>query len=96
MARSLEQQAVFFELDGVVLQQPRLTSEGNVTYYDGALSALARINPVHVVQAAVLPQVTAFGEKAWDVTGGAMLENSRPSREKIGIDVEIQVGMEMP
>jgi len=46
MARSLNQQAVFFELDGVVLQQPRLTSEGLVSYYEGALSALARINPV--------------------------------------------------
>ncbi len=46
MARSLNQQAVFFELDGVVLQQPRLTSEGLVTYFEGALQALARINPV--------------------------------------------------
>jgi D-glycero-D-manno-heptose 1,7-bisphosphate phosphatase len=46
MARSLDQQAVFFELDGVVLQQPRLTSERLVTYFEGALQALARINPV--------------------------------------------------
>lgn len=46
MARSPEQQAVFFELDGVVLQQPRLTSEGQVSYYEGALQALVRINPV--------------------------------------------------
>jgi histidinol-phosphate phosphatase family protein len=46
MARTLEQQAVFFELDGVVLRQPRLTSEGLVTYYEGALQALAKINPV--------------------------------------------------
>ena len=45
MARSPDQQAVFFELDGVVLQQPRLTTEGQVTYYEGTLSALARINP---------------------------------------------------
>ena len=46
MARSPDQQAVFFEFDGVVLQQPRLTSDHRVTYYDGALEALARINPV--------------------------------------------------
>lgn len=45
MARNPEQQAVFFELDGVVLKQPRLTSEGQVTYYEGALKALSRINP---------------------------------------------------
>jgi len=45
MARNPEQQAVFFELDGVVLQQPRLTSESEVVYYDGALKALSRINP---------------------------------------------------
>jgi histidinol-phosphate phosphatase family protein len=43
MARNPEQQAVFFELDGVVLQQPRLTSESQVVYYEGALKALARI-----------------------------------------------------
>ena len=45
MARNPEQQAVFFELDGVVLQQPRLTSESEVIYYEGALKALSRINP---------------------------------------------------
>ena len=43
MARNPEQQAIFFELDGVVLQQPRLTSESQVVYYEGALEALARI-----------------------------------------------------
>ena len=46
--------------------------------------ALARVNPVRVVQASVLPPVTAFGQKAWTATGGAILENTRPSREKIG------------
>ncbi len=45
MARSPNNQAVFFELDGVVASQPRLTSEGSVPYYKGALEALSRIDP---------------------------------------------------
>ena len=32
MARIPENQAVFFELDGVVLQQPRLTVEGEIPF----------------------------------------------------------------
>ncbi|MCA8957370.1 MAG: HAD-IIIA family hydrolase [Planctomycetes bacterium] len=44
MARSPENQAVFFELDGVVVQSARLGSTG-LDYYEGALEALARINP---------------------------------------------------
>jgi D-glycero-D-manno-heptose 1,7-bisphosphate phosphatase len=45
MARSPEQQAVFFELDGVILHHPRLSADGQVAYHEGALRALARINP---------------------------------------------------
>ncbi|MEE2887507.1 MAG: HAD-IIIA family hydrolase [Planctomycetota bacterium] len=45
MARNPEQQAVFLELDGVITEQPRRSSEGDVTYYEGALKALSRINP---------------------------------------------------
>lgn len=45
MARIPENQAVFFELDGVVLDQPRLTSEGAVPWLQNALPALARIDP---------------------------------------------------
>jgi D-glycero-D-manno-heptose 1,7-bisphosphate phosphatase len=46
MARSLDQQAVFFEFDGVVARHPRLGAEGSIPYYQGAIEALARINPV--------------------------------------------------
>ena len=45
MARIPENQAVFFELDGVVLEQPRLTAEGKVPFLPHALKALARIDP---------------------------------------------------
>lgn len=46
MARSPQNQAVFFELDGVILQNPRLQGDGSLSYYEGALEALARINPI--------------------------------------------------
>ena len=45
MARIPENQAVFFELDGVVTAEPRLTDAGEVPYYQSALEALARIDP---------------------------------------------------
>ncbi len=45
MARIPENQAVFFELDGVVLERPRLTAEGEVPYLPHALEALSRIDP---------------------------------------------------
>ena len=63
MARNPETQAVFFELDGVVLQRPRLSSDGQLAYYDGALAALARINPVqfHVFVATNREDI-AFGK----------------------------------
>ncbi|MHC4899382.1 MAG: HAD-IIIA family hydrolase, partial [Planctomycetota bacterium] len=45
MARTPDKQAVFFELDGVVLEHPRLNSDGTLSYHAGALAALARIDP---------------------------------------------------
>jgi len=45
MARIPENQAVFFELDGVVLDQPRLNGEGAVPWLPHALNSLARIDP---------------------------------------------------
>ena len=45
MARIPERQAVFFELDGVVMREPRLDADGLVPYFAGALDALARIDP---------------------------------------------------
>ncbi|MHC4079133.1 MAG: HAD-IIIA family hydrolase [Planctomycetota bacterium] len=45
MARTPDKQAVFFELDGVVLEHPRLNPDGTLSYHAGALAALARIDP---------------------------------------------------
>ena len=45
MARIPASQAVFFELDGVVIQQPRLRDDGEIAYLPGALEALTRIDP---------------------------------------------------
>ena len=45
MARIPERQAVFFELDGVVMREARLDDDGQVPYFPGALEALARIDP---------------------------------------------------
>lgn len=62
MARIPEQQAVFFELDGVLMRQARLDEDGNVTYYPGALDALARIDPRRfLLFAATSREDIAFG-----------------------------------
>ncbi|MCC6669871.1 MAG: HAD-IIIA family hydrolase [Planctomycetes bacterium] len=45
--RTRENQAVFFELDGVVMSQARLTPAGTVPYLRGALDSLARIDGRH-------------------------------------------------
>lgn len=43
MSKSPTQQAVFFELDGVVLREPKLDPSDQLPYYEGALEALARL-----------------------------------------------------
>lgn len=43
MSKILRQQAVFFELDGVIVREPKLGSDDRPSYYDGALEALARL-----------------------------------------------------
>jgi D-glycero-D-manno-heptose 1,7-bisphosphate phosphatase len=45
MPRIPDNQAVFFELDGVIASQPRLRGEGEVAYLPGALEAIARVDP---------------------------------------------------
>ena len=45
MARTPDKQAVFFELDGVVLHEPRLNPDGSLAYQERALEALSRIDP---------------------------------------------------
>ena len=44
MAKASEHQAIFFELDGVLLEQPALNADGSLPYHAGALQALARID----------------------------------------------------
>jgi D-glycero-D-manno-heptose 1,7-bisphosphate phosphatase len=45
MAKIPENQAVFFELDGVLLREARLRPDGSLPYHDGALDALTRLDP---------------------------------------------------
>jgi histidinol-phosphate phosphatase family protein len=45
MAKIPDKQGVFFELDGVVLREPRLDPDANVPFLDRALEALGRIDP---------------------------------------------------
>jgi len=47
MARSPNRQAVFFELDGVLMERPQLNPNGEVPFYAGALEALSRIDQRH-------------------------------------------------
>lgn len=45
MARIPENQAVFFELDGVIVRDVALGTGDSIAYYEGALDALARLDP---------------------------------------------------
>jgi D-glycero-D-manno-heptose 1,7-bisphosphate phosphatase len=45
LARIPDKQAVFFELDGVLLEAPRLLPDGTLPWLPGALEALVRIDP---------------------------------------------------
>lgn len=44
MPRIPQNQAVFFELDGVLLSKPRLNSDGSVPWLPGAVESLGRID----------------------------------------------------
>jgi D-glycero-D-manno-heptose 1,7-bisphosphate phosphatase len=44
MARSPNRQAVFFELDGVLMERPQLNTLGEVPYYSDTLDALSHID----------------------------------------------------
>lgn len=45
MARPPENQAIFFELDGVIVRDVNVGSDGQLNYYEGALEALSRLDP---------------------------------------------------
>ncbi len=45
MARPPENQAVFFELDGVIVRDLSIAENERLSYYAGALEALSRIDP---------------------------------------------------
>ncbi len=62
MARIPENQAVFFELDGVVMQQARLNPDGRIPYLARALESLARLDPQRfLLFAATNREDIAFG-----------------------------------
>ena len=45
MAKIPDKQGLFFELDGVLVEQARLTDDGEVPFLDRAIEALGRIDP---------------------------------------------------
>lgn len=45
MAKIPDKQGLFFELDGVLVEQARLTEDGTVPFLDRAIDALTRIDP---------------------------------------------------
>jgi D-glycero-D-manno-heptose 1,7-bisphosphate phosphatase len=45
MAKIPDKQGLFFELDGVLVEQARLTEDGTVPFLDRAVDALTRIDP---------------------------------------------------
>jgi D-glycero-D-manno-heptose 1,7-bisphosphate phosphatase len=45
MAKIPDKQGLFFELDGVVVQNARLTPEGEIPFLDRTIEALGRIDP---------------------------------------------------
>lgn len=62
MAKIPDKQGVFFELDGVVLRQPRLDQDGGVPFLPRGLQALGRIDPRRFrLFAATNRQDIAFG-----------------------------------
>ena len=45
MAKIPDKQGLFFELDGVLVQQAKLNPDGSIPFLDRALEALGRIDP---------------------------------------------------
>ncbi len=63
MAKIPDKQGLFFELDGVVVQNARLSPEGEILFLDRALEALGRIDPRQFrLFVATSRQDIAFGE----------------------------------
>lgn len=63
MAKIPDKQGLFFELDGVVVQQARLTPDGRIPFLEQAVEALGRIDPRQFrLFVATSRQDIAFGE----------------------------------
>ena len=63
MAKIPDKQGIFFELDGVLVQQARLGTDGSITWIDRAIEALGRIDPQQFkLFIATSRQDIAFGE----------------------------------
>ena len=45
MAKIPDKQGLFFELDGVLVEQARLNEDGTINYIDRAIDALTRVDP---------------------------------------------------
>ncbi len=64
MAKIPDKQGLFFELDGVVVDQARLAADGTVPFLDRAVDALGRIDPRQFrLFVATSRQDIAFGEQ---------------------------------
>jgi D-glycero-D-manno-heptose 1,7-bisphosphate phosphatase len=63
MAKIPDKQGLFFELDGVVVENARLDADGGIRFLDRALEALSRIDPRQFrLFVATSRQDIAFGE----------------------------------
>lgn len=63
MAKIPDKQGIFFELDGVLVQQARLSAEGTIEFLDRAVEALTRIDPKQFrLFVATSRQDIAFGD----------------------------------
>jgi D-glycero-D-manno-heptose 1,7-bisphosphate phosphatase len=63
MAKIPDKQGLFFELDGVIVEQARLTPSGEIPFLDRALEALGRIDPRQFrLFVATSRQDVAFGD----------------------------------
>jgi D-glycero-D-manno-heptose 1,7-bisphosphate phosphatase len=85
MAKIPDKQGVFFELDGVLVQQARLAEDGSIPFLDRALEALGRIDPRQFrLFIATSRQDVAFGElKERDFTRFCEVLVARLQQEQI-------------
>ena len=70
MAKIPDKQGLFFELDGVLVEQARLNEDGTVPFIDRAIEALGRVDPNRFkLFVATSRQDIAFGKYALIIYG---------------------------